>query len=36
MAVATLDIAEGFLMEGLDGLAVAFFERDRHKHLDAC
>src|ERR1700738_5364900 len=35
MAVATHDIGERSLVEGLDGLAVAFFERDRHERFDS-
>jgi hypothetical protein len=35
VAVATLGVAEGFLMERLRRLAVALFERDRHDRLDA-
>src|SRR5262249_39492047 len=34
MAVAPLDGAERRLVEGLDGLAVALFEDDRHDHLE--
>src|ERR1700738_5123408 len=33
MAVAAHDIGERSLVEGLDGLAVAFFERDRHERF---
>ena len=35
MAVTTRDVEERSLVEGLDGLAVAFFERDRHERFDS-
>src|SRR5262250_2026372 len=34
MAVAPFDGAERCLVEGLDGLAAALFEGDRHHHLE--